>query len=134
DGRAIDRKKRLVRRGALHVQSARDELLACPRFSGDEYGRPGAGYLGDERFDGANRRAITYQGGGVSLNVEMSSERLIFAEKPTQGDEPVDPYDQVVEEHGFHQVVVRAALEGRHGVFDRRVCSDHDEERFGSKL
>ncbi len=46
-------------------------------------------------------------------------------------DEPVELRQQLLEDHGLHQVVVRTAAEGGDGVLDRRVGRNHHHDRLG---
>ena len=72
-------------------------------------------------FTACDRRALAHQGDDVSLRVELPPQSLVFPEQPAQANQAVDPRSQVLEEDRLHQVVVRTALEGRDGIFDRGI-------------
>ena len=134
DGRAVDRQKHLVAGRPQRVKRARDQLLAGPRLTRDQHRGPGRSDLADQGLDGLDRRALADERIEIALGVQLASQRLVFLEQPPKTDQAADLGEQVLEEHGLHQVVVSPALKCGDGIFDRRIGRDHDEQRFRPDL
>src|SRR5207248_3112297 len=66
--------------------------------------------------------------------VQLAPQPLVFQVQLAVGEQPADLAQHFVEQDRLHQVIVRAALKGLHGVFDGAVGGDEQDKGFGTDL
>ena len=121
DSRRIERHERLVRAGAMTMQSARDELFSGSGFARHQHGHAGLRQAPD-------RPKNFLHGGRLAQHVGRFGEdffdsRLALA----LGDSAANQVDRLRQIKGFRQVFKGAALKSLHRSIEVGECS-HDDD------
>jgi hypothetical protein len=121
DRRRVDRDERTRGARAVTVQRARDELLAGPRFAGDQHGRVRLRQPPDRPEHLLHRRRLAED------FRRLRAGRLDRRHDRRLAGRAANERDRVVDVERLGQVLERAALERLHGAVEVRVRGHHDD-------
>ncbi len=114
----------------IGVDGVSDEFLASAGFAGDENSGARGGYLADEVEDLEHALAFADDVGEAVALAEGAFQLGVFALQAALRDHAVDLDQEFFVIPGFRKIIVRAALEGGDGYFDRPVGGDQENRRF----
>jgi hypothetical protein len=108
------------------VNSACDELLACPRLAENAYARLAGGDTIGTAHDSLHCRGAPHQ----LVSTDSFAQPPVLSLQPRQFYSVIDRQQQLVGRKRFFQKVDRAQLRRPHGHFDRRLSGDHHHRGF----
>ena len=130
----VHRDEWLLRALAPRVQGSGREFLAGPALAGDEHGRWRVRDLMQHLCQLVRRRRTTDPPREIGVVGQGRVQVLVLPPELSVPQRPLDHHEELIEVHGFGEVVVRALLDGLDRPLNGGVRGDDDDPGHGRPL